>query len=51
MNAMTYTLLASAVFSLLLGLFLFWISIRGTISQFNTTNTISWLLIALFPVF
>jgi O-acetyl-ADP-ribose deacetylase (regulator of RNase III) len=43
--------LIMAVFSLAIGLILYiWLSVRRDVPYFHTTNLISWLLIALFPV-
>ena len=42
--------LVMSVFSLVIGLILYWLSVRSIVSYFQTTNLISWLLIALFPV-
>ncbi len=43
--------LGMAVFSLAIGLGLYiWLSVRRNVPYFYTTNLISWLLIALFPV-
>jgi O-acetyl-ADP-ribose deacetylase (regulator of RNase III) len=42
--------LIMAVFSLAIGLILYWLSVRSNVPYFHTTNLISWLLIALFPV-
>ena len=47
-----FYLLATAVFSLLVGLIIFiWISRRGYRGNFLAANLLCWLLIALFPVF
>jgi O-acetyl-ADP-ribose deacetylase (regulator of RNase III) len=43
--------LVMSVFSLAIGLGLYiWLSVRRNVPYFHTTNLISWLLIALFPV-
>jgi len=43
--------LGMAIFSLAIGLGLYiWLSVRRNVPYFYTTNLISWLLIALFPV-
>ena len=49
MNFNPYVLIM-AVFSLAIGLILYWLSVRGKVPYFQATNLISWLLIALFPV-
>src|ERR1051325_56034 len=51
MNLNTIALLAAALFSLLIGFVLVWLSMRGDGKKFAMLNPFSWLLIALFPVF
>jgi O-acetyl-ADP-ribose deacetylase (regulator of RNase III) len=50
MELNVYVLGMAAVFSLAIGLILYWLSVRGKVPYFQATNLISWLLIALFPV-
>lgn len=49
-STITYLALAFAVFSLLVGLVLLWVSMRNQ-SYFSSLNPMSWALIGLFPVF